>query len=190
MFAELKPAFARLRQEIRNDLPFFASCGFAVGLLLVWQARLKKSGGFRLSGWSDQLFADFVSANAFAFVMLGYLLLAGLSAALADLGHADARLERMVAHVEDRLAQLASAVISFIAGLMGFIFLYAFINLDAGGFRLLGAAIFFAAIMMFGFLAAALAGQRVEPFNRWWGALLCIAIALGTLWHLLIHGIR
>ena len=100
----------RLWAEIRKDLCFFASCGFIVGLLTVWQYTLKERGVAHGESWPDALFSDFVSFNAFGFIFCGLLLIGSFATVMNALGCQWPRLESAVAHLENRFAQLTKCL--------------------------------------------------------------------------------
>ena len=187
MDADLKAALHRFLDELKNDIWFFGGCGFFVGLFMVWQSRLKELGLAKDPKWASDLFSDFMSLNAFGLVFYGYLLLACLSTAFTDLGRPMPYLDRMVAHMEMRLAQVASSLVAFSIGLLALVALYSILNLDSGGARLVALASLFSVFIAGTFAIALAVGRRTEPFNRWWVALMSMLALAGALWWLLVQ---
>jgi len=184
----LKLALDRFTVEFKKDILFFGACGVVVGLFMVWQARLKELGLVKDPKWATDLFTDFMSFNAFGLIFFGYLLLGCFASVFAGLGHPKPRLEAAVNHMETRLAQIASTIVSFLAGLLALVSLYSVLNLDSGGLKLLGLAVFFAFLIVGSFAMAMMVGRRTKPFDKWWVALLSSLTVAGTLAWLLIQG--
>ncbi len=188
MDPDLKLALDRFTAELKKDIWFFGACGVVVGLFMVWQARLKELGLVENPKWASDLFTDFMSFNAFGLIFFGYLLLGCVATVFAGLGHPKPRLEAAVTHMEARLAQIASAIVSFLAGLLALVTVYSVLNLDSGGLKLFLLAFLFALLIVGGFVIALLVGRRTKPFDKWWVALLSSLAVAGTLGWLLIQG--
>jgi hypothetical protein len=174
---EIKAVTARLLAELRKDFPFFAICGFVVGILMIWQYRLKGIGVARGESWPKQLFADFVSFNAFSLVFLGLIALGAVATTVKATGRHWARLERTVEHLEFRLAQLASSIISFTAGLSILASTQCFSPKNEGYGVLIIALVLFNLLVFAGFVCAALIARRTAPFDRWSVSLLMFCLA-------------
>lgn len=188
MDPDLKLALDRFTAELKKDIWFFGACGVVVGLFMVWQDRLKELGIVQNPKWANDLFSDFMSLNAFGLIFFGYLLLGCVATVFADLGHPKPRLEAAVIHMEARLAQIASAIVSFLVGLLALVTLYSVLNLDSGGIKLFGLAIVFAFLIVGGFAIALLVGRRTKPFNTWWMALFSSFAIAAILGWLLLQG--
>jgi hypothetical protein len=183
MEAEIKAVAGSLLREVRKDLPFFGACGFAVGLLMLAQYRLSKNGITPKDSWPDALFSDFVSFNAFGLVFVGLLALGALVTCLAALNIGWHKLEQVVAHLEERLAQLASSIISFTLGLSTLALLHSGYTSTAGGAALAVMVVLFDCLLVVGFVSAALVARRKPPFDRWWFGVVFLTLAVaGTLW--------
>ena len=188
MDTNLMAAFLLFKEEIKRDLLFFGSCGFAVGLFTVWQARLSELGVGKNAKWASELFADFISFNAFGLVFLGYLFFACLSTVLADIGRPSATLDAAVSHSETRLMHMASSITAFMLGVLALVILYSALRLDLGGLKLIALSALFCILVVAAFFTALAVGRRSPPFNRWWAAVLCAGLAIAILGWLLIQG--
>lgn len=188
MDPDLKLALNRFIAELKKDIWFFGACGIVVGLFMVWQARLKELGVLQNPKWATDLFSDFMSFNAFSLIFFGYLLLGCVATIFSDLGRQKPCLEAAVSHMEVRLAQIASAIVSFLTGLLALVTLYSILNLDSGGVTLLALALVFSFLIVAGFTVAFLVGRRTKPFDKWWVALLCSISISVTLGWLLLQG--
>ena len=184
----MKLALNRFVTEIKKDILFFGLCGSVVAIFLVWQIRLKELGIADNPKWALDLFTDFMSFNAFGLIFFGYLLLGCIATVFADLVHPMQVLERAVSHMESRLAQIASAIVSFMAGLLALVLFYSFLNLDSGGVKLAFLTILFSFFIFGGFVVALLIGRRTKPFDKWWVALLSFLVLSGALGWLLVQG--
>ena len=188
MDPDLKLAVDRFIAEARKDLWFFGSCGAVVGLFTVWQSRLKELGLAQDPKWASDLFSDFMSFNAFGLIFFGYLLVACVSTVFAGLGRSNPKLELAVSHMEARLAQIASAIVCFMAGLLALVVLYSLLNLDSGGAKLAVLTVLFAIFIVGSFAMALVVGRRTKPFDKWWVALISIFLLAGGLGWLLVQG--
>lgn len=188
MDPDIKLALDRFITEVRKDLWFFGGCGAVVGLFTVWQSRLKELGIAQNPRWASDLFSDFMSFNAFGLVFFGYLLIACISTVFASLGHARPKLELAVSHMESRLAQIASAIVCFMAGLLALVVVYSILNLDSGGAKLAALTVLFAIFIVGSFVMALAVGRRTKPFDTWWVALVSIFLLAGILGWLLVQG--
>lgn len=184
---DFKSALDRFGTEVRKDLGFFGGCGLVVGLLTVWQPRLKELGLAKNPQWATQLFSDFMSINAFGLIFFGYLLLACTATTISGLGHASPKLEGAVLHLEGRLAQIASSLVSFMLGLSLLVIIYSLLNLDAGGAKLVGLTFGLVLVLVGSFVMALAVGRRAEPFDKWWVALPGLIVFVGSLF-MLIRG--
>ena len=119
MDSDLKKSINRLKEEIKNDFYFFTPCGFLVSILLVWQNQLKKLGIFENPQWAFDLFNDFLSWRAFAFVLFVYAILGFI---FRKSGYKSKKLENIISHINDRLHQFGSSIICFTAGFSLFLF--------------------------------------------------------------------
>lgn len=187
MDPEMKIAIERFAGELKKDIWFFGACGAVVALFMVWQARLKELGLVESPKWANELFSDFMSLNAFGLIFFGYLLIASIATVFADLGHPKRKLEQIVSHMESRLAQIASSIVAFMAGLLSLVLIYSVLNLDSGGLKLAGLTIGFSFFIAASFVMAWLVGRRTKPFDKWWVALVSTLILAGVLVWLLIQ---
>jgi hypothetical protein len=185
---ELKLAFDRILSEIKKDMWFFGLCGMFVGLFMVWQFRFRVLGIAENPRWASDVFADFMSVNAFCLISFGYLILACISTMLKDLGCSWPKLELAVNHVESRLVQIVSSMVSFMAGLLVVFTIYTGLVLDSSGLWVAFLAILFSVLVIGGFVAAVLVGHRTKPFDSWWAALLILLVTVSSLGWLLIQG--
>ncbi len=185
LIQEIKAVTARLLAEVRKDFPFFAICGFVVGMLMIWQYGLKKPGIARGESWPKQLFADFVSLNAFSFVFLGLIAVGTVATTVKATGCHWARLERAVEHLEFRLAQLASSIISFTFGVSILAIIQCFRHEKEGYGELVTALALFNFLVFASFVVAALVARRTVPFDRWWISIATLCAAAGTVWLLM-----
>lgn len=176
--------------ELRRDGPFFVTVGFVAGLLQVWQHRFKELGVSSTSTIGTELFQDFVSMSAFAFIFLGHLFLALLAICAAALRHPIGVLENVTSHIEARLTELGSTISCFLAGFAFFLLSYAFINLDpSAGFLVLRVILILLAVAA-GVATSLVIGQKVEPFNTWYGALLCFAVVATVFVKFVLFGFK
>lgn len=188
MDQDLKTAVDRFTVELRKDIWFFGGCGVVVALFMVWQARLKELGIANDSKWATDLFSDFVSFNAFGLIFFGYLFLGCIANVFFDFGRPLAKLEAAVNHMESRLTQIASSIVSFMAGLLLLVVIYSILNLDSGGFLLIAMSGLFSGFVFVTFVIALAVGRRTKPFEKWWVSALMFLCTTGTLGWLLIHG--
>lgn len=187
MNSDLKSALQSFQQEVEKDIWFFGSCGVAVGLFMLWQSRFKELGLATDPQWASELFADFLSFNAFGLIFFGYLLIASLATIFFDLGHPIQWLERASNHMEIRLAQIASSLVSFILGFLGLIIVYSILTLEIEGLKVIAFAILYTVVVVGSFVIALLVGRRSEPYDRWWAALLAVVIVGFLLGKLLLQ---
>ncbi len=190
MNQEIKAVVARLLSEMRKDLPFFASCGVVVGLLMIWQYRLTELGVARGESWPKELFSDFVSFNAFSFVFLGLIAVGAAATAVKATGRHWPRLENTVNHLESRLAQLASSIISFTLGLSSLALLHSLLTVTAGGAVLFVVVVLFDLLVFAGFGVAVLVARRTEPFDRWWASALMLCLACAAVAIFIARGVQ
>lgn len=179
----IKAVGSALWQEVKKDLLFFGACGFFVGWLMVAQFRLKEIGAAPKDSWADTLFSDFISFNAFGLVFVGLLGLGALNTTLQALKVSWPRLEKSVIHLETRLAQLASSIISFTIGLSLFSSAHALFTITAQGVFLAFVIVLFDVLIVAGFMSAALVARRPPPFDRWYvgSGMLLASLAAVTL---------
>jgi hypothetical protein len=178
MDTEIRTLAQNLLREVFKDLPFFGSCGAAVGWLMVAQHQLKQGGVAPKESWADALFSDFVSFNAFGLVFVGLLALGALATCLAAFDVVWARLDRVVVHLQERLAQLSSSIISFTLGLSAFSLLHSVFTVTAGGAALAVLVVLFNCLLVVGFGCASLVARRNPPFDRWWVGVSMLALAV------------
>lgn len=156
MDSDLKKSINRLKEEIKNDFYFFTPCGFLVSILLVWQDPLKKLGIFENQRWASDLFNDFLSWRAFAFVFFIYALLGFI---FSKSGYKSKRLENILSHINDRLRQFGSSIICFTAGFSLFLLGLLIGTADSSVARAL-----FITVLFFIFISAAII--LIELFVR------------------------
>ena len=188
MDKEIRQILCRLLHEVRKDIWFFASCGALVGFLMIWQFRLREMGIAEGESWANALFEDFISFNAFGLIFIGLLGLGSSAAVLNAVGITWRRLENTVEHLELRLVQIASAIMSFTVGVSGSALAHSLFTATLGGIRVTVMILLFNALLFVGFYSSALIARRVEPFDRWWASMLMLIFALGmTIW-LVVRG--
>jgi len=187
---EIKAIAIRLLAEIRKDIYFFGPCGAVVGLLMLWQFKLTTFGVATGQAWPTELFSDFVSFNAFTLVFIGLIAISSVSTLARTFGRPLPRLEATVIHLEERLSQIASSIISFTLGLSALALVHALLTLEKGGFALALLVLLFNWLIFCGFVAAAAIARRIEPFNKWGPALLALVGALFFIGWLLLKGIK
>ena len=187
MDEELKSAIQRFVVELKQDIIFFGASGFAVALFMIWQARLKELGVSENPTWANELFSEFMSLNAFGLVFFGYLIIASISSIFADFGKSNERLDRIVFHMESRLAQIASSIVAFMAGFLLLVLVYSLLVLDSGGIKLTVLTAALSLFMISTFVAAILVGRRSRPFDKWWVATTVVLVLAAVLGWLLIQ---
>jgi hypothetical protein len=188
--AEIRTVVLRLKEELLKDLPFFGACGFAVGWLMLVQYRQKQSGIAPKDSWADALFSDFVSFNAFGLVFVGLLALGSAVTCLAALNVRWPRLERVVEHLQMRLAQLASSIIAFTLGLSLTALGHSLFTVTAGGIGLSLMIALFNSMLVVGFGSAMLVARRRPPFDRWWVGVMFFVLALAAALSLIFWGVK
>jgi hypothetical protein len=186
----IKAVASALWQEIKKDLLFFGICGFAVGWLMVAQFRLKEIGAAPKESWAETLFSDFISFNAFGLVFVGLLGLGSLVTCLLALKISWPQLERSVAHLEARLAQLASSIISFTIGLSIFSSAHALFTITAQGVALAFVIALFDVLIVVGFISSALIARRTPPFDKWYVGLGMLAASLAVITLFVLYGTK
>lgn len=188
--AEIRMVALRLKEELLKDLPFFGACGFAAGWLMLVQYRLTQSGVGPKDSLADALFSDFVSFNAFGLVFLGLLALGSTVTCLAAMNVRWPRLERVVDHLQVRLAQLASSIIAFTLGLSLTALCHSLLTITAGGIGLFLMIALFDAMLVVGFGSAMLVARRRPPFDRWWVGVTFFVFALAATLSLVFWGVK
>jgi hypothetical protein len=188
--AEIRTVVLRLKEELLKDLTFFGACGFAVGWLMLVQYRQKQSGIAPKDSWADALFSDFVSFNAFGLVFVGLLALGSAVTCLAALNVRSPRLERVVEHLQVRLAQLASSIIAFTLGLSLTALGHSLFTVTAGGIGLSLMIALFNSMLVVGFGSAMLVARRRPPFDRWWVGVMFFVLALAAALSLIFWGVK
>lgn len=161
-----------------------------VGWLMIVQFRLRAAGAAPKDSWADTLFSDFVSFNAFGLVFVGLLGLGALVTCLRAMKINWPSLEASVAHLEARLAQLASSIISFTLGLSLFAVLHAMATTTGQGVALALVVVLFDGLIVVGFVSAALISRRPHPFDRWYVGLGMLAAAIASVTYFVLHGAK
>lgn len=187
MTDDVRRMFHPLVSGIKKDLWFFGGVGFLVGLLSVWQPRLKALGVSNDPKWGSQLLEDFISINAFGLIFFIYLLLACGATILSGIGLPSSRLESIVQHVERRMAQLSSAIIAFMLGLLVLITLVSIVNLDSSGACTIAISVLLVGVVGAAFVTATLVARRIEPFHKWWVASIILLIDISLICYMIIH---
>lgn len=190
MDTNFKYVVDRLNTEIKKDLAFFGTCGAFVGYFLVLHSRLKEQGIAQGDSWAEALFSDFISFNAFGLVFVGLIALGSISTIANSLGASWPRLEAAVNHLEVRLTQISSSIISFTLGLSVLAFLHSFMTITTGGTKLAILIVLFNALLFFGFFSAILVARRVKPFGTWWAATFILVMVLGALAWFIVMGTK
>lgn len=190
MDAEIRTVALLLKQELLKDLPFFGTCGFVVGWLMLAQYRLTQNGMGPRDSLADALFSDFVSLSAFGLVFLGLLALGSAVTCLAALNLRWPRLERVVDHLQSRLAQQASSIISFTLGLSVTALGHSALTFTVGGIGLILLVVLFDAMLVVGFFSAMLVARRRPPFDRWWVGVMFLILAVAATLSLIFWGVK
>src|SRR5262249_11629842 len=159
----------KLWTEVKKDIAFFGSCGFVVGCILVLRKRLMELGIAYGKDWADILFSGFFSFEAYAFIFLALIIVASTDTILKSLGVHSPRLVTAVIHIENRLAQVASSIISFVSGLAVVSLLHSLWTQTLSGIKLFCLLLYFITFLVFIFSTAAFVSHRFKPFDRWWG---------------------
>lgn len=188
--AHIRAAACTLWREIKKDFLFFALCGGVVGWLMILQARLKDGGIAPKNSWADALYADFVSFNAFGLIFVGFIGFGALRSCLRALGIDWPWLEGAVNHLETRLAQLASAIIAFTAGLSICSSLHALITITGQGLALAGLIAIFDSLIVGGYVSAVVVARGPAPFDRWYVGLGILGLVLAMIVGLVLYGAR
>lgn len=189
MDSDIKKPFLRLWKEARKDFPFFGSCGLLVGLISVWQSRVREIGISENPDWANHLLSDFISINAFGLIFFVYLALGCVNTIASRVGISGAFFGRVIFHAERRLAQFGSAMICFMIGLQVFVALVSIVNLDSGGVALLAISMLLSGFIISAYVAGSLVVQRVEPFNHPVAATLILVLTLAVLgWLIFFSG--
>lgn len=189
MDQDIKEIIDHLKGEIKKDWAFFGACGVIVGYLFLFDGFLKKEGiSAEEQSWPVELFADFMSLNAFGFSFWGLIVMGAVATIAASAGLHLPRLEAAVKHVEVRLAQFASSIISFAFGISAIAVLHSLCNFSAGGVKL-ALLIFFTNCLLFGgFVAASAVARKIKPFGFWWGATIMLGITVLIFGYLMVNG--
>jgi len=190
MDPDYKYVIDRLSSEIRKDLWFFGLCGAFVGYFLVLNSRLKEEGIAHGEAWANELFSDFVSFNAFSLVFVGLITVASIATIATSRGKQWPKLEAAVHHLETRLAQIASSIISFTLGLSVLALLHSLMTVTAAGMKLALLIIIFNGILFSGFSTAVLIARRTKPFDTWWAASIALFVSLAALSWLIVMGTK
>lgn len=190
MEAEIKAVVARLAAEIRKDLAFFGVFGALVGWLMIFQHKLQQQGAAPKESWADALFSDFVSFNAFGTVFIGLIAIGSIATLIRKTGQTWPRLDQLVKHVENRLTQLASSIISFTIGLSIFSIAYAAVTSTGSGAKLAILILFFNFLIVVGYGSATLIARRIPPFDKWWIGLFFLFIAIAFITHFALYGMK
>jgi hypothetical protein len=185
MDPDLKNAIDRLKGEVGKDIYFFGASGFVVGVFMVWQFRLQELGLTKKVTWSADLFNDFVSFNAFAFIFYAYLLLSCARTVVERTTTVPAWLASIVLHVETRLTEIASSILCFLIGLTVYAAIFSFFTLEAGGLKLALLICGFCLFTALSYLSAYTIGNRVKPFDKWWVALISFIVLTVSVVYLL-----
>lgn len=180
----------RLTTEIRKDIWFFGLCGAFVGYFLVLHSRLKEEGVAHGESWANELFSDFVSFNAFGLVFLGLIIVASAATVAHSRGKQLPKLEATVRHLETRLTQIASSIISFTLGLSALALFHSLMTVTAAGVKLALLIILFNGLLFSGFSTAVLIARRTKPFDTWWASSIAFALAVGALSWLIVMGAK
>ncbi len=170
---------SRFLAEFKKDIHFFGLCGLVLALLMLWPGTVFNQGSDANQNWFSSLFAEFVSFEIFAFIFLMYLYPACIATIFSDLGLQPTRLNKVLLHLEMRMTQIASGLVSFLVGFVLVVAVYAVPFFDETVLEFIAAAV---SISLFSFgclLVAFMVGMRAKPFDRWWAALLLmIAVSL------------
>lgn len=186
----LKEVLENFISEIRKDLIFFGSCGCIVALFMIWRWELKQYGIEPGGNFEEILLADFVSFNAFVFVFLGYLILSCATNILNDLNFPLEILKKVVTHIESRLCQISSTIISFLIGVYASIAVYTIISKPVGGFRLVIYLTLSIFVIFLATIYGLMIGRRMKLIDTLGWSLLILAISLSLLFFLIFFYIH
>ena len=191
MDQEISGILKRLTDEIQKDWKFFSGCGAIVGYFFLVDDRLREQGiATGSESWANALFSDFMSFNAFGFVFMGLIALGTIATVASSLGHKWLRLEATVLHLEERLAQIASSIITFAIGLSVLALLHSVFTLTSGGAKLASLVVIFNAMLIGGFVTGSAITRRIKPFDTWWVAILFFCGALFAVALFIVKGTK
>lgn len=190
MDSKIKEIIDRLVCEFKKDFLFFGACGALAGYLMVVHSRLKEEGIVHGDAWGNSLFSDFVSVNAFGLVFVGLIALASISTIASSCGFNWPKLEAAVRHLETRLTQISSSIISFTAGLSLLALLHAGMTISSGGLVLAILVIAFNGLLFIGFVSALLIARRIKPWGSVWYAVFSLLMALAALVWFFVKGTK
>jgi hypothetical protein len=190
MDSDIKAIVDRLTGEIKKDLIFFGMCGAIVGYFMILHSRLKEEGFVNGDGWANSLFNDFVSFNAFGFVFVGLIAIGSISTIALSCGFKWPRLVAVVEHLETRLAQISSAIISFTAGLSFMALLHAGLTISAGGILFSVLIVSFNGLLFVGFFTALVIARGIKPWGSLPFAILSLLMAIAALVWFIVAGIK
>ncbi len=185
---QFKIVVVRLFVEVRKDLSFFGSTGVIIGLLMVWQNRLKEMGIAKGESWVDCLFSDFVSFDAFGLLFIGLTAIGSFATIVNTFGFKWIKIEDVVEHLENRFVQLVSSIVSFTAGLSVSALFHSVFTVTMGGVEFAFTIVLFNAMLFIGFVPSTLVARRVKPFDRWQASLFMLMLSLGVVTWLIIRG--
>ena len=181
---------SKLFCEIKKDILFFGGCGAFTGYFLLIHTRLKEHGITSGEPWGNSLLSDFISFNAFGLVFIGLIFVGAISTIAQHLGADWPKLDAAIVHLENRLAQIASSIISFTFGLSALSLAHSFFTISPDGIKLIPFILFFNAILFIGFSTAVIVARRNPPFEKWWTALLILLFAVWALSYIIITGTK
>ena len=180
-----KYVHARLWPELKHDVWFFIPCGVVAGLLSIVHVRLKVWGIAQGEDWAAKdIMLDFLSMNAFLLIWIGLIVLEAIWTLMKKPGMHMPRFEAINAHIESRLFQLTSAMLSFILGLIVVALGHAACNKTTTGVRLTVTLMVIAVQL----LGACLCSSMVKFIDKRWSALLMLVFAVGIIVCLLVWG--
>lgn len=172
-----------LYEEIRKDILFFGALGAVVGYLFPVHHKLESAGLAEGKAWADALAEDFLSIDAYAFVLFGLIAIGALASALSGFWREVSWLNAMRVHVEHRLAQIGSSIICFVSGMCAIAILHAVFTITPGGLLLLPATLLVIAFIVGSYIVGILIARRIEPFaSRWAAVFMLSATACAIAW--------
>jgi hypothetical protein len=179
---------APLLAEIRKDCLFFVPVGMALGLLMIWQSRLSVLGYATGKSWPNDLFTDFVPFNAFCLIFLAFIAVGSSATIAKNLGYQWPKLEATVDHLEIRLAQIASLLISFTLGFAITAILHSLLTVTRDGAFLFMLMLIQGCFVVVCFFMAAFVVRGGKPFDQVWPPVITLFLALASITGLILYG--
>jgi hypothetical protein len=156
----------------------------------VLHSRLKEEGVAHGESWANELISDFVSFNAFSLVFFGLIIVASTATIAQSRGRQWPKLEAAVHHLETRLTQFASSIISFTLGLSALALFHSLMTVTAAGVMLAFFIVLLNMLLFSGFSTAVLIANRTKPFDTRLAASIALGVTVGVLSLLIMMGAK